>query len=174
MVSTNHTPDQPTTERESTLSSREHAVRAILTKSGIRCTRPRLLIYESLCESKSHPTAEELHHTVKQSAQGISLATIYNTLDLLVDHGLARRIANRCPGSGASRYDADQDQHIHLVLNDGTVLDAPKHLSKQLHDAIPQELMEQLAKHAGVDALKIEIVQDSPTTSSKHENAHAH
>ena len=171
MVSTNHTSDCPTTESERPLSTREHAVRSILTKSGIRCTRPRLLIYETLCDSKAHPTAEELHQTVKQSAQGISLATIYNTLDLLVDNGLARRIANRCPGSGASRYDADQDQHIHLVLNDGTVLDAPKHLSKQLHDAIPQELMDELAKHAGVDALKIEIGQDSPSST---EHAHSH
>jgi len=135
--------------------------RSIFTNSSIRCTRPRVLIYEALCKTKSHPTAEELHQTVRQSDPGISLATIYNTLELLVDHSLARRISNRCPGSGASRYDADQAPHVHLVLDDGRVLDAPANLGQQLTDAIPNGLMAELAKHAGVDALKIEIVQDT-------------
>jgi len=135
--------------------------RSVFADSSIRCTRPRVLIYEALCNTKSHPTAEELHQTVRQSDPGISLATIYNTLELLVDHSLARRISNRSSGSGPSRYDADQAPHVHLVLDDGRVLDAPANLGQQLIDAIPAGLMAQLAKHAGVDALKIEIVQDS-------------
>jgi Fe2+ or Zn2+ uptake regulation protein len=139
-----------------------NSARCVFVDSAIRCTRPRLLIYEALCATKSHPTAEELHHTVRKTEQGISLATIYNTLELLVDHGLARRISNRCPGSGANRYDADQKQHIHLVLDDGRVLDAPHNLGKQLTESIPKGLMAKLAKHAGVDALKIEIVEDAP------------
>ncbi|MBO6514084.1 MAG: transcriptional repressor [Phycisphaerales bacterium] len=137
------------------------STRDIFTSSSIRCTKPRLLIYEALCATKSHPTAEELHTAVRESDPGISLATIYNTLELLVDHGLARRIANRCPGSGASRYEADHTPHLHLVLNDGRVLDAPSDLSKQLNDAIPEGLMQQLAQHAGVKALKIEIIEDT-------------
>jgi len=140
--------------------------RSVFIDSAIRCTRPRVLIYEALCKTKTHPTAEELHCTVRKSDPGISLATIYNTLELLVDHGLARRISNRCPGSGANRYDADQDQHVHLVLDDGRVVDAPKNLGKQLLEAIPDGLMAKLAKHAGVENLKIEIVEDSAATCS--------
>lgn len=144
-------------------SDAQHAqtARGIFTNSSIRCTKPRLLIYQALCATKSHPTAEELHSAVRESDPGISLATIYNTLELLVDHGLARRIANRCAGSGASRYEADHTPHLHLVLNDGTVLDAPADLTKQLTDAIPDGLMQQLAQHAGVKALKIEIIEDA-------------
>ncbi|MGJ8635230.1 MAG: Fur family transcriptional regulator [Phycisphaerales bacterium] len=141
--------------------SHAHSAREIFTNSSIRCTKPRLLIYEALCSMKSHPTAEELHAAVRESNVGISLATIYNTLELLVDNGLARRIANRSQGSGASRYEADHTPHLHLVLNDGTVLDAPADLTKQLTDAIPAGLMEQLAQHAGVKALKIEIIEDA-------------
>lgn len=140
----------------------EHAdPRKIFEAHSIRCTRPRVLIYETLCAAKSHPTAEELHQSVRAIQPGISLATIYNTLELLVDQGLARRISNRCPGSGASRYDADQTNHLHLVLDDGRVLDAPTDLGKQLTDAIPEGLMARLAQHAGVFALKIEIVEDT-------------
>lgn len=144
----------------------DHSAREVFTSSSIRCTKPRLLIYKALCATKSHPTAEELHAAVRESDSGISLATIYNTLELLVDHGLARRIANRCPGSGASRYEADQTPHLHLVLNDGTVLDAPAHLTKQLTDAIPDGLMQQLAQHAGVKSLKIEIIEDAHAMNS--------
>jgi Fe2+ or Zn2+ uptake regulation protein len=138
-----------------------HDVKAVFAEHGIRCTRPRLIIYETLCKTKTHPTAEQLHQIVKDQDAGISLATIYNTLELLVDQGLARRIANRGQGSGANRYDADQAPHLHLVLNDGRVIDAPSNLSKRLTDAIPQDVLNQLAKHAGVSALKIEIVEDT-------------
>lgn len=139
----------------------DQGIRSVFTSNNIRCTQPRLKIYQALINSKDHPTAEHLHEAVRATDPGISLATIYNTLELLVENGLARRISNRCPGSGASRYDADQSQHLHLVLNDGRVVDAPKSLSQQLTSAIPDGLMEQLAKHAGVGALKIEIVEDT-------------
>lgn len=138
------------------------STKAVFADNAIRCTRPRVIIYEALRASEVHPTAEELHAAVRESDPGISLATIYNTLELLVDNGLARRIANRSQGSGSSRYDADQSPHLHLVLNNGTVLDAPKKLSKQLTDAIPEGLMKKLAKHAGVSDLKIEFVEESP------------
>jgi len=144
---------------QSAIDSQE--TRELFASRSIRCTRPRILIYETLLVAKSHPTAEELHQSVRLVDAGISLATIYNTLDLLVDHGLARRIGNRSTGSGASRYDADQYPHIHLVLDDGRVIDAPEDLGKELTEAIPADLLERLAKHAGVDALKIEIVQDT-------------
>jgi Fe2+ or Zn2+ uptake regulation protein len=142
-------------------SHEHHDAKAIFAEHGIRCTKPRVLIYEALCKTDSHPTAEQLHQIVKDQDAGISLATIYNTLELLVDHGLARRIANRGQGSGASRYDADQAPHIHLVLNDGRVIDAPSNLSKKLTDAIPHDVLHKLAQHAGVPALKIEIVEDT-------------
>jgi len=156
-----NTINQPVSDDCSDLATHSPA-KAIFANNTIRCTKPRLLIYEALCATKLHPTAEELHNTVRRTEPGISLATIYNTLELLVDHGLARRIANRCPGSGANRYDADQSPHLHLVLNDGTVLDAPKDLTKELADAIPAGLMKKLAKHAGVESFKIEIVEDAP------------
>ena len=143
-------------------SSHEHeCAHSLFVQHNIRCTKPRVLIFDALLATRSHPTAEELHAIVKDSDPGISLATIYNTLELLVQHGLARRIANRSPGSGANRYDADRSPHLHLILNDGTVLDAPHDLTRKINSAIPQELLDQLALHAGVDALKIEIVEDS-------------
>ena len=142
-------------------SHEHHCAHELFAQHDIRCTKPRVLIFNALLATQSHPTAEELHAMVKDSDPGISLATIYNTLELLVQHGLARRIANRSPGSGANRYDADRSPHLHLILNDGRVLDAPQNLTKKISDAIPPELLEQLAQHAGVDAFKIEIVEDA-------------
>ena len=145
-----------------TSSTHEHeCAHELFARHNIRCTKPRVLIFDALLATHTHPTAEELHAIVKDAEPGISLATIYNTLELLVKHGLARRIANRSPGSGANRYDADRSNHLHMILNDGTVVDAPHDLTKQIHDAIPQELLDQLARHAGVSALKIEIVEDT-------------
>jgi len=88
---------------------------------GLRCTRQRELIYSALSHTTAHPTAEDLHRTVRHDEPGLSLATVYNTLDTFVDRGLCRKIPSAA-GNGPSRYDADTHAHAHVILDDGTTL----------------------------------------------------
>lgn len=95
----------------------------------MRLTRQREVIFGALCGTDTHPTAEELLEAVRASEPGLSLATVYNTLDALVDGGLCRRLATP---AGTCRYDADTRDHAHAVLDDGRVLDLPPELSRRL------------------------------------------
>ncbi len=87
-----------------------------LAQAGLRATRQRVLILESLLVLPGHPTAEQVHQHVRAQAESISLGTVYKTLDSFVAAGLTRRVAS-AEGS-ARRYDADCTEHHHLFCTD--------------------------------------------------------
>lgn len=59
---------------------------------GLRMTRQRGEVYRLLIEEKSHPTANEVFMRVKDRLPNVSLATIYNCLEALVQHGIVRQV----------------------------------------------------------------------------------
>lgn len=80
--------------------------------AGMNMTPQRLGIYRALLESYDHPSPETLYDRVRPQMPSISLATIYKTLDTLVELGFASEL----PSTGdTKRYDANMDQHHHLV-----------------------------------------------------------
>jgi Fur family ferric uptake transcriptional regulator/Fur family peroxide stress response transcriptional regulator len=82
-----------------------------LRERGQRVTSQRLLIHRALRELDTHVTAEELLATVADRLPGVSLPTVYATLDLLERLGAARRIN----AGGAVLYEAGDHEHQHFV-----------------------------------------------------------
>lgn len=128
--------------------------RDVLRSSNLRCTRQRELVYEALASTKSHPTAEELFDLVRQQEPGLSLATVYNTLEAFVRTGLAHRIP--CP-SGGTRFDADMHDHVHLALEDGRVMDVPDDLGSRLVEALGPELRAEMESRLGVSMARVSL-----------------
>src|SRR5690625_3052742 len=90
-------------------------------KSGLRMTRQRKLVYEVLMAKRDHPTAEEVFRRVKERTSNISLATVYNCLEKLVECGLIRQV-NRDRES--SRFCGNLSEHGHFHCNQcGSVYD---------------------------------------------------
>lgn len=141
------TPDQQSISKPDTQAGPD--LRALFRDHGLRCTRQREQIYTALAASKSHPTAEELHGVVRDADGGLSLATIYNTLDAFTERGLCRRIPSP-NGSGPSRFDADLDHHAHVLLDDGRIIDLPSDLSKQIAREIPASVQAEIERRLGV------------------------
>lgn len=135
----------------------------MLERHGLRHTRQRQAVLTALLATAEHPTAEELFESVRQREPGISLATVYNTLDAFVRRGLARKLlpgsSAEAPGSPQARYDADTSDHAHLVTQDGRVRDVPEDLSRALREHLPQELIEAIERRMGVrvDDLRVEV-----------------
>ena len=92
--------------------SRETALAAALRQRGQRSTPQRLAIARVLTDLDRHVTAERVHAEVSARMPGVSLPTVYATLDLLEELGLARRVATE---GGAVVYDPRTDAHHHLV-----------------------------------------------------------
>jgi len=102
--------------------------RQILEQRGIRPTSQRLKVAEILLTSPRHLTAEQILATLRQSSGHVSKATVYNTLNLFVEQGLAREIhadPERCV------YDSTMAPHHHFQnVDTGEMIDIrPEDLS---------------------------------------------
>ena len=102
--------------------------RQILEQRGIRPTSQRMKVAEILLTSPRHLTAEQILATLRQSSCHVSKATVYNTLNLFVEQGLAREIhadPERCV------YDSTMVPHHHFQnVDTGEMIDIrPEDLS---------------------------------------------
>ena len=84
----------------------------LLHSRGQRATPQRYAILRELRRHGRHATAEEIGRTVRAQLPGTSTPTVYATLELLVELGLARRIDT---GLGAALYDGGTEPHQHMV-----------------------------------------------------------
>ena len=99
----------------------ELRLRKALEGTGHRFTEQRAVVYRYLAETDVHPTADEVYLAVRQNLTGISLATVYKSLETLVGCGLAVKLAY---GDGSARYDGQTDPHHHArCLACGQVVD---------------------------------------------------
>lgn len=65
----------------------------IPTKIGdLRMTRQRWEVYQLLMSQRDHPTANDVFIRIKERLPHISLATVYNCLEALVQHGIVRQV----------------------------------------------------------------------------------
>jgi len=63
-----------------------------LSAAGERVTRQRLLIANALAGAGRRLTAEQLYRSLRRQQPGIGRATVFRTLETLVDAGVARRL----------------------------------------------------------------------------------
>ncbi len=85
---------------------------ALLRARGQRVTSQRLMILRELRRRERHAGAEAVHRAVHRALPGISIPTVYATLELLVELGLARKLMS---GTGVSLFDARTEPHQHTM-----------------------------------------------------------
>ena len=90
----------------------EQSLAGALRERGQRVTPQRLAIARALRELDRHVTADDVFDEVGRRMPGVSLPTVYATLELLEQLGLARRVEAR---TGAVVYDGRVDDHGHVV-----------------------------------------------------------
>lgn len=94
-----------------------------ISHSGHRLTPQRREVYNVLLDQRDHPTATEVFIRAKQHMPGISLATVYNCLETLVECGLAKQVNVE---REATRFCANLSEHGHFICEScGIVSDLP-------------------------------------------------
>jgi len=83
-----------------------------LTKRGLKQTRQREAILEAFLAADGHVTSEDVYERVREEHPDIGAATVYRTLKLLVDAGLANASTFR---EGVTVYESETEHHDHLV-----------------------------------------------------------
>ena len=92
-----------------------------LARAGLKSTRQRERIVRAFFAAGRHTSAEELYHQIRVQEPCIGLVTVYRTLKLLRQAGLA---TERAFGDGYARFDpnpADWTHHHLICTRCGTV-----------------------------------------------------
>jgi len=96
---------------------------ALLRSNGIQPSAQRLAVAGYVLHTLDHPSADQVFARVRAATPGLSRATVYNTLNLLVAKGLLRSMA---VDGGKVLFDPNVAPHHHFVDEaTGAIHDVP-------------------------------------------------
>jgi Fur family transcriptional regulator, peroxide stress response regulator len=119
-----------------------------LADSGLRATPQREVVFNVLLKKRDHPTADEVYARVRSEMPAISLATVYNCLETLVQCNLVRAVNFE---RGPTRYCPNLRPHAHFhdeqtgATHD---IELPPSLLEKVNAVLP----------LGYDASSVEII----------------
>lgn len=125
----------------------------ILRKNNVRITPQRQIILKYLIHHRNHPSVETIYHSVAQKFTNLSIATVYNTLELLNRLNIIIELPSR--GTGL-RFDFFGTPHFHAICERcGRIFD----VKDPQYTPIDQKLKRLTVKHTRfkVHYSKIEI-----------------
>ncbi len=92
-----------------------------LKEIGLKVTPQRLAIIEYLDGNKEHPTAEDIYKAVSKKYPSMSLATVYNTLEVLKKAGVITELKI---DPEKKRFDPNTTPHHHIIcMGCGKIVD---------------------------------------------------
>lgn len=94
-----------------------------LSTRKLKLTPERKIVLQEMLNSRGHVEAEDLLFNLKRKTKRTSRATVYRTLELLVDSGIVRKVDL---GHGHSHYElvANHPHHEHMIcLKCGRVIE---------------------------------------------------
>jgi Fur family ferric uptake transcriptional regulator len=108
--------DQPTISREM-IREAEGILHRHLKGVGLKHTEQRDTILRTFLETREHLSTDELHRLVKKQDSKIGFTTVYRTLKLLAECGLASEVAFH---DGIARYEHQYNRrsHHHMVCTE--------------------------------------------------------
>ena len=103
----------------------------------LRHSRQREMIYEYLCSTHEHPSADMVYEHLREENPNLSLGTVYRNLKLLEETGRIRRVTTL---QNVERYDAHCGDHAHFVCQGcGAILDLEGVNPESLRENLPLE-----------------------------------
>lgn len=121
---------------DSNLEDKEEVLARYMAEHGLKSTRQRSLIIDTFFEMEGHLAVEELWQKVRAIDAKVSVATVYRTMKLLSDCGLAHA---RNFGDGQTRYEAAVGRHHHdhlICTRCGTIVEFENDRIEQLQETV--------------------------------------
>ena len=116
-----------------------------LEQHRLKHTKQRDLIVGIFLDAKGHITSDELYQTVRNQHTNIGYTTVYRTLKLLCDAGLAQE---HHFDDGVTRYEIEHSHHDHLVcLKCGKIIEFECEAIETAQSRIAKEHAFTLVRH---------------------------
>ena len=120
----------------------------LLRERGLRATSQRVVMHRLLRDHNRHLSAEELLSEARERLPGVSLPTVYATLELFEQLGIVRRVNG---GGGTLLWDTRSDAHHHMICrNCGRIED--------METSLDLERVRRSAAGAGFHPERAEVV----------------
>jgi Fur family ferric uptake transcriptional regulator len=109
---------EPSEKRpQANLSEEQEVFHRHIQRAGLKRTAQRDLILDVFLRTEEHLSSEDLYRLVQQEDPDIGQTTVYRTLKLLTEAGLAREVRF---GDGRTRYEHNykHPHHDHLICTE--------------------------------------------------------
>lgn len=119
-----------------------------IQKAGLRRTAQRDLILEIFLKTEDHLTSEDLYWLVQKSDPTVGHTTVYRTLKLLTEAGLAREVRF---GDNKTYYEHHfkHEHHDHMICTEcGKVVEFVSEDIEKLQDEMADKLGFRLSHHS--------------------------
>lgn len=110
-----------------------------LKNEGLLNSQPRNQILEIFLKTEEHPTINDLYDRVRKKHPEIGLATVYRTMKIICDAGLARQTDF---GDGRKRFEHkyQHQHHDHLIcLQCGRIIEVVSPKIEKLQDILAKK-----------------------------------
>jgi Fur family ferric uptake transcriptional regulator len=99
------------------MSEEQEVFQRHIQRAGLKRTAQRDLILDVFLRTEEHMSSEDLYRLVQKEDQSIGHTTVYRTLKLLTDAGLAREVRF---GDGRTRYEHNykHPHHDHMICTE--------------------------------------------------------
>ena len=92
----------------------EKEVYEYLTAHGVKASVQRVAVMQYLLQQMGHPTVDEIYQALVDHIPTLSKTTVYNTLRLLMEHGVVRMLT--IDGKNAN-FDGVTEPHAHFLCH---------------------------------------------------------
>lgn len=112
------------------------ALETYLKGKGLKLTGPRLTVLKAFLRIERHVSAEDLYQAVHVTDPGIGQATVFRTIKILEDAGLARP-AGSAEGAKLYEHAFRHEHHDHLICGScGKIVEFRSPALEKAQDAV--------------------------------------
>jgi len=101
-----------TRDQRDSAETPERILARYMAERGLKSTRQRSLVLSVFFQAGGHLNVEELLSRIREVDPKVSAATVYRTMKLLTESGIAHA---RHFGDGQTRFEIASDHHDHLI-----------------------------------------------------------
>jgi Fur family ferric uptake transcriptional regulator len=123
----------------------QRALSRYLERHNLKQTKQREAILETFLGATGHITSEEIFERVRKEHSSIGYTTVYRTMKLLCDAGLAHE---RHFDDGVTRYEIPHEHHDHLIcVRCGAIVEFECQMIESAQDDIADRYGFDLLRH---------------------------
>lgn len=121
------------------MSATRKIFREFIARKGLKTTQQREIILDEFLKAGPHLSTEELYLRIRRKHPNIGYATVYRTLKLFAECGIAEA---RQFGDGQTRYESThaEEHHDHLICTGcGAIIEFEDPRIEQLQEQVAAE-----------------------------------